>query len=310
MLRYITGRLVQMVITLWVIATITFLMMKAIPGDPFSSDKKLPDEVLRNLRAHYHLDEPVSVQYLMYMKDLITFDLGLSMKYQTRTVNDIIADGFPVSAQLGAQALVVAIIIGFILGMVAALRQNRLTDYAAMVLAVLGISIPSFVLAPLLQKYLGVKWELLPVATWQGFTSTIMPTIALAAFPLATVTRLMRASMVEVLTQDYIRTARAKGLPPGRVILRHTLRNSILPVVTILGPISVGILTGSFVIENIFSMPGIGRYFVDSISNRDYPMIMGVTLFYSALLIFVNFLVDLAYGWIDPRIQLTKKGGR
>lgn len=310
LLRYILGRIVQMVVTLWVIATITFLMMKAIPGDPFSSDKKLPEEVLHNLRAYYHLDEPVSVQYLVYMKDLLTFDLGFSIKDQTRTVNDIIADGFPVSAQLGAQALVVAIIAGVILGAVAALRQNRLTDYASMVMAVLGISIPSFVLAPLLQKYLGVEWELLPVARWEGFTSTIMPTITLAALPLATITRLMRASMVEVLTQDYIRTARAKGLPPGRVILRHTLRNSILPVVTILGPISVGVLTGSFVIENIFSMPGIGRYFVDSISNRDYPMIMGITLFYSALLIFVNFLVDLAYGWIDPRIQITKKGER
>lgn len=308
--RYIIRRLLQMVITLWVIATLTFLMMKAIPGDPFSSEKKLPEQVLKNLMSYYHLDEPIPVQYLIYMKSLIQLNLGPSIKYETRTVNEMISESFPVSAQLGAQALIAAIVTGLLLGAVAALRHNRLIDYGAMFFAVLGISVPSFVLAPLMQKYLAVEWELFPVATWEGWEYSILPSIALAAFPLATVTRLMRSSMVEVLTQDYIRTARSKGLPPYLVVLRHTIRNSILPIVTLIGPLTVGILTGSFVIEKIFSIPGLGKYFVESISNRDYPLIMGVTLFYSSLLISVNFLVDLAYGIIDPRIQLFKKGGK
>jgi ABC-type dipeptide/oligopeptide/nickel transport system permease component len=299
-----------MFITLWVIATVTFIMMKAVPGNPFSSEKNLPPEVLKNLNAFYHLDEPLPMQYLYYMKSLLMLDLGYSIKYDTRTINDIISETFPVSAQLGAQALVVAVTVGLIFGIVAALRKNQLPDYMAMVLAVIGISVPSFVLAPIMQKYLAVQWELLPVATYEGFLSTIMPTIALAAFPLATVTRLMRSSMSEVLSQDYIRTARSKGLPPYLVIWHHTIRNSILPIVTILGPLSVGILTGSFVVESIFSFPGIGKYFVESISNRDYPLIMGVTMFYSSLLIFVNFLVDLTYGIIDPRIKVGKKGGQ
>ncbi len=283
--RYIIRRLLQMVITLWVIATLTFLMMKAIPGDPFSGEKKLPEQVLKNLMAYYHLDEPIPVQYLIYMKSLIQLNLGPSIKYETRTVNEIIFESFPVSAQLGTQSLVIAVVTGLLLGAVAALRHNRMIDYGAMFFAVLGISVPSFVLAPLLQKYLAVEWELFPVATWEGVEYSILPTIALAALPLATITRLMRSSMVEVLSQDYIRTARSKGLPPYLVVLRHTIRNSILPIVTIIGPLPVGILTGSFVIEKIFSIPGIGKYFVESISNRDYPLIMGVTLFYSSLFI-------------------------
>ncbi|MGA8943351.1 MAG: ABC transporter permease [Thermoactinomyces sp.] len=310
MVIYMIKRFFQMILTLWVIATVTFFMMKAVPGDPFSDERKLTDQVLANLRAHYHLDEPIPVQYLNYMVNLLRFDLGPSLKYETRTINQMIAEGFPVSAQLGAQALVCSVIIGLFLGIIAALRQNRMTDYMAMGMAVLGISIPSFVLGPLLQKVLGVEWELLPVATWEGFTSTIMPTMALAALPLATITRLMRSSMVEVLTQDYIRTARAKGLPPFYVISRHTVRNAMLPVVTIIGPLAVGILTGSFVIENIFSIPGIGKYFVESINNRDYSLIMGITLFYSLLLVVVNFVVDLAYKWLDPRIKLGTKEGR
>lgn len=308
MVRYIIERLIHMAITLWLIASLTFLMMKAVPGDPFSSERDLPDQVLRNLRAHYHLDEPLSSQYITYMKNIIRMDLGPSMKYESRTINDIIKEGFPVSAQLGFQALLLAVLVGLIMGTMAGLWQNRWIDYVVMICAVLGISIPSFVLAPLLQKYLGMEWGLLPIATWDGFISTIMPTIALTAMPLATITRLMRSSMVEVLTQDYIRTARAKGLPPQKVLARHSIRNSILPIVTILGPLAVNVLTGSFVVESIFSMPGIGKYFIESITNRDYPLIMGITLFYSVLLIAVNFIVDIAYGWIDPRIKLAKGG--
>ncbi|WP_124727010.1 ABC transporter permease [Staphylospora marina] len=309
MLRTVLNRLVQMGLTLWVIATVTFLMMQAVPGDPFTGERKLPDEVLRNLRAHYHLDEPVPVQYVMYMKNLLTLDLGVSIKYESRTVNDMVKEGFPVSARVGAQALLLSVLVGLFLGTVAALRHNRGLDHTATVLAVLGVSIPGFVLAPLLQRLFGVEWELLPIATYEGAASTILPTAALAAFPLATITRLMRSGMVEVLNQDYVRTARAKGLPPVWVVLRHTVRNAILPVVTVLGPLMVGIMTGSFVIESIFSLPGIGKYFVESVINRDYPLIMGVTMFYSFLLISANFLVDLLYEWIDPRIRLTKKEG-
>jgi peptide/nickel transport system permease protein len=307
MLRYLGQRFVMMLISLWLIATLTFMMMLAVPGDPFTGEKKLPPETLKNLKAAYHLDKSYPEQYLYYMKNLVMLDLGPSIKYTTRTVNEIISEGFPASAQLGVQAIILSLILGLTLGAIAALRQNRIPDYTATVIAVLGVSVPSFVMAPILQKYLGLEWELLPIATWEGFEYSIMPTIALAVLPLAMVTRLMRSSMLEVLNQDYIRTARSKGLSPRRVIIRHTLRNAILPVVTIMGPLTAGILTGSFVIEKIFSIPGIGKYFVDSVTNRDYPVIMGITIFYSAFLILMNFLVDLIYGWIDPRIKVGHK---
>ncbi|OYD08325.1 ABC transporter permease [Paludifilum halophilum] len=307
MLRYIGKRLLIMLITLWLISTLTFILMNSIPGDPFTSEKKLPESTLENLKAQYGLDKPLPMQYVVYMNNLIHGDLGFSIKNVNRSVNDMLADGFPVSAQLGAQAMILAIFAGILMGTVAALRQNRMSDYSLMVLAVIGLSIPNFVIAPLFQKYFGLNWELLPIAGWGNFDQTILPSIALAFTPLALVTRLMRSSMLEVLGQDYIRTARAKGLPPIRVISFHTLRNAIIPVITLIGPLTAAILTGSFVVEKIFSIPGIGKYFVESIINRDYPVIMGATIFFSAFLILMNFLVDLAYGYIDPRIKLGKK---
>ncbi|PTX59330.1 peptide/nickel transport system permease protein/oligopeptide transport system permease protein [Melghirimyces profundicolus] len=305
MSRYIGKRLVLMLVTLWVISTLTFVLMHSIPGDPFSSEKKLPKQTLENLKAKYHLDEPLPVQYVLYMKNLVMFDLGVSIKSETRTVNEYISDGFPVSAELGAYSMILALVLGIGMGVLAAFRQNKLADYNVMVLAVLGLSVPSFVIAPFFQKWFGGDW--LPLMGWGDFKHAILPAVALSFLPLALVTRLMRSSMLEVMGQDYIRTARSKGLPPWRVITRHTLRNAIMPVVTIIGPLAVGILTGSFVIEHIFSIPGIGKYFVDSVLNRDYSLIMGITIFYSALLILVNFLVDLAYGLIDPRIKVGGK---
>ncbi|MCS1351777.1 ABC transporter permease [Mechercharimyces sp. CAU 1602] len=307
MIRYIGKRFIMMAITLWVIATLTFVLMNLIPGDPFTSEKKYSEEILNNLRAEYNLNEPLPTQYVLYLKDLAQFDLGPSIKQASRGVNDLIAEGFPVSAVLGIEAMIIAVIIGLFLGIIASLQQNKPLDYLAMFLAVIGLSVPSFVIAPLFQKYFGVEWELLPLAGWNGFEYTILPAIALSSLPLALVTRLMRSNMLEVLGQDYIRTARAKGLSPYFVVSRHTVRNAILPVVTIIGPLAIGILTGSFVIEKIFAIPGIGKHFVESISNRDYPVIMGMTIFYSALLIMVNFLVDIAYSWIDPRIKLGGK---
>lgn len=307
MWRYIGKRLLLMLLSLWLISTLTFFLMHAIPGDPFTSDRNLPEQTLANLQAQYGLDQPKPVQYLIYMGNLVKLDLGISINDRGRSVNDLLADGFPASAQLGAQALLLATFAGIVMGTVAALRQNRLPDYTLMVLAVLGISIPNFVLAPIMQKYLGLEWDLLPLVGWGEFDQTILPAMALAFSPLALVTRLMRSSMLDVISQDYIRTARAKGLPPWRVVTRHTLRNAIIPVLTVLGPMTATILTGSFIIEQIFSIPGIGAYFVESISNRDYPMIMGTTIFYSAFLVFMNFLVDLTYSLIDPRIKLGSR---
>ncbi len=308
MLRYIGKRFLYMLISLWVIATLTFVMMHLAPGGPFASEKKLPPQIIANLEAHYNLDKPLPVQYALYMKNLIMFDLGPSIKSEARNVNDILADGFPVSAQLGLEAMVIAVLAGLIMGIIASLRHNRVPDYTVMFLAVVGLAVPSFVLAPLFQKYFGLEWSLWPIAGWGSFEDTILPSIALAFTPLALMTRLMRSSMLEVMAQDYIRTARAKGLTPARVITRHAIRNAILPAITIVGPLAVDIVTGSFVIEKIFSIPGIGKYFVDSIFNRDYSVIMGVTIFYSALLLMVNLLVDIAYTWVDPRIKLGGKG--
>lgn len=307
MLRYIGKRFVLMILSLWLIATLTFVLMHSIPGDPFSSDKKLPPQTMANLKAKYGLDKPLPMQYLQYMGNVVTFDLGVSIKSTTRTVNDILRDGFPVSARLGIQSILLALVAGVLMGTVAAMGQNRMPDYILMVLAVIGLSVPNFVLAPFFQKYLGLEWDIFPIAGWGDFDQTIMPSVVLAFSPLALVTRLMRSSMLEVIGQDYIRTARAKGLPPVRVMSRHTLRNAIIPVVTIMGPMTAAILTGSFVVEHIFSIPGIGKYFVESITNRDYPVIMGVTIFFAAFLILMNFLVDLLYGWIDPRIKLGGK---
>ncbi|PSL41366.1 peptide/nickel transport system permease protein [Planomicrobium soli] len=306
---YIVKRFITMLVTIWVIASLTFLIMKLIPGDPFASDADvLPEEVVENMRAKYNLDEPIPVQYVLYLKNLAMLDLGPSIQSETRTVNDLLAAGFPASATLGIQAIIVALIFGLLLGIIAALNHNKFLDYASMVFAIVGISVPSFILAPLLINFFAVKWGILPVASWGSFQHSVLPTLALAVTPLAVVARFMRSSMLEVMNQNYIKTADAKGLSSFKIVVSHGIRNAILPVVSFIGPLFVALITGTFVIEKIFAIPGIGKYFVDSIFNRDYPVIMGTTVFFSTILVVTLFLIDISYRFIDPRIKLTSKG--
>lgn len=301
----------MMLLTLWIITTLTFILMMSIPGSPFNdvSDKTSNEAVQANLESHFNLDKPMIVQYYYYLESIVTLDFGPSIKKPNDTVNDLLGRGFPISFELGIISIIVAIISGIILGVFAALKHNGIIDYLAMSIAVLGISIPNFVLATFLIQQLAVNLELLPVATWKSPSHMILPTIALATGPMAIIARLTRSSMLEVLTQDYIKMARAKGLAPYKIIIKHALKNALMPVVTILGTLLAGILTGTFVIEKIFAIPGMGQYFVESISQRDYPVIMGTTVFYSAFLIIMLFLVDIAYGVLDPRIKLHKEKG-
>jgi len=292
-----------LLLSFWCVVTGTFFLMHAIPGDPFLGEQNVPPEVLASLHAYYGLDQPIHHQYFIFIKKLLHGDLGVSIVYQGRTVGQFIREGFPVSAQLGLQALCLAIPCGILLGTVAALKRGRWQDATAMAIATLGVSVPNFVLSSLLQFLFCLKFSLLPVARWGSFEHTILPTLALAALPTAFIARLTRSNMVEVLAQDYIRTAQAKGLPLFRIALRHGLRNALLPVITYLGPVTTQILTGSFMIERIFAIPGLGQWMIHSISGRDYPMILGLTIFFSACLILTMFLVDLLYALIDPRIR-------
>ncbi|MBB6176738.1 oligopeptide transport system permease protein [Anoxybacillus tengchongensis] len=310
MLRYIGRRLLYMLLSLFLIITATFFLMRAAPGGPFSGEKKLPPEIEKNLNEFYGLDRPWYEQYFDYLTSIAQWDFGPSFKYKGQTVNDLINSGFPVSFFLGMEALLIAVGMGVLLGIIAALNHNKWQDYAAMIFAVLGISVPSFIMASLLQYVLAIKLGVFPVARWESFMHTILPAIALATGPTAFIARLTRSSMLEVLSNDYIRTAKAKGLSRMQITVRHAIRNALLPVVSYLGPLSAGVITGSFVIEKIFGIPGLGSHFVLSISNRDYTVIMGVTVFYSIILLAAILLVDIAYGLIDPRIKLAggKKG--
>lgn len=307
MLPYIIKRLGSMALTLLVIITLTFFLMHSIPGSPFNEERATSEAVQKNLESFYHLDEPLYVQYFLYLQSVVAFDFGPSIKKSSQTVNEMLGRGFPVSFELGMVTLMVAIFSGILLGIIAALRHNGIIDYLAMTIAVVGISVPNFVMATLLIQQLAVTWQVLPVATWTSPKHMVLPTLALATGPMAIIARLTRASMLEVLTQDYIRTAKAKGLSPVKIVFKHALKNALLPVVTILGSLAASILTGTFVIEKIFAIPGMGKYFVESINQRDYPVIMGTTIFYSTVLVVMLFLVDLAYGILDPRIKLHKK---
>lgn len=310
MLAYFIKRFFSILLALWVIVSITFFLMKAIPGDPFTQEKTLPKEILESLYEHYKLNDPWYVQYGNYFKSIVTWDLGPSFKYKSRTVNEIIESGFPISAILGLEALSIAICVGITLGSIAALKQNRWQDYTSMVVAVIGISVPSFILAAFLQYIFSIKLDIFPVARWGTFQQSVLPAISLAALPTAFIARLTRTNMMEVLQMDYIKTARSKGLGQNIVIIKHALRNALLPVVTYLGTLTANVLTGSFIIEKIFGIPGLGQWFINSITNRDYTVIMGITVFYSVLLLSAIFFVDIAYGFIDPRIKLNKKAVR
>lgn len=309
MVRYLLRRVGAMIVALFFIVTLTFFMMKAIPGGPFTTEKKLPPAIEKNINEKYRLNDPWYIQYKDYLIRTAKFDFGPSFKYETRTVNKIIQDGFPVSAKLGTVAVLIALVSGLILGITSALKQNKIQDYLAMVIATIGFSVPSFVTAFVLMYVFAYKWRWFPPAMWGTWQHMVLPAVALAFLPTAVIARLMRSSMVEILQQDYIKTARAKGLQERVIIYRHAVRNAIMPVVTYLGPLVAAILTGSFVIEYIFTIPGLGRYFVMSIQNRDYTVIIGTTVFYSIFLMVMNLIVDLLYAAIDPRVKLTDGKG-
>lgn len=282
--------------------------MQAAPGGPFASERKLPPEIEAQMNEAYGLNDPIHVQYFDYLVRAITLDFGPSFKYVGQEVTDIIARSFPYSLILGVEAILLALSFGVLLGVIAALKHNKFGDYVAMVIAVLGISVPSFIMATILQYIFAIKLQALPVARFESFAHTILPAVALATTPLAFIARLMRSSMLEVLNADYIKTARSKGLSNRVVTYKHGLRNAILPVVSYLGPLVVSILTGSFIIEKIFGIPGLGNEFVVSVTNRDYTVIMGTTVFFSVLLLVSILIVDLIYGLVDPRIKVTEKG--
>jgi oligopeptide transport system permease protein len=305
-LKYVLRRFVYMLITLWVIITATFFLMKLLPGNPFGEvAAKLPPENLKILREQYGLDKPEWQQYLQYMGHAIQGDLGVSYQFPTRTVVSVIKQSFPASLELGIESLIFAVIVGLLLGIVAALKHNKWGDYTAMFIALIGISVPAFVIAPLMSYLFGNYWHILPAGLWKGPEYRIMPALALSFGTIAILARMMRASMLEVSSLDYIKTAKSKGLSIRKVVTTHMLRNAILPVVTILGPIAVNVITGTLIIETVFSVPGLGYQFVSSITTLDYTMITGLTIFYAAILIVVMFLTDIAYGFIDPRIRMS-----
>ena len=305
-IRFLVKKVLYMLASLWIVITLTFFLMKALPGDPFSEEQPLPKEIHEALLSYYGLDQPLWKQYTTYIYSISRGDLGPSYKYKNRTVNEIIKEYFPVSAYLGIEALLLAIGTGVLLGTLAALKENRWQDHLTILFTALGVSIPSFILAALLQYVFALKWHLLPLARWETFAHTILPAITLALLPTAFITRLMRASMIEVLKCDYIKTAKAKGLSMNTILRRHALKNASLPTLSYLGQLITNVLTGSFIIEKIFSIPGLGQWFVNSVNNRDYSVIMGLTIFYSVLLMLIILLIDIAYGFLDPRIQLEK----
>ncbi|CAM3456990.1 ABC transporter permease [Hydrogenibacillus schlegelii] len=305
MLRYVLEKFFLMLFTLFVIATLTFFMARALPGGPYQNPEKLTPQVKALFDMKYGLSDPLPIQYLRYLNNLLHGDLGHSFKYLNQSVNGIIAQTFPVSARLGLQALLFALPLGLAFGIVAALFRGRLPDYVLVFIAVLGVSIPNFVLAGFMQYWLGVQWKVLPVARWGTFQHTIMPSLALGIGILALITRLMRTSMLDVLGSDYLRTARAKGLSPTAVVVRHGIRNALLPIITIVGVLMVDLITGSIIIEQIFVIPGMGKHYVNSINTNDYMLIMGLTIFYSALLVLAIFITDVLYGVVDPRIRVA-----
>ncbi len=306
--KYILKRIFYMIITLFLIATITFFLMKLLPGSPYANEENLTDAQLQIMNAKYGLDKPVWMQYLIYLGGLVRLDLGMSFQYNS-TVLNLLSSRVGPSFQIGLQALIFGMGMGTLLGLVAAMKQNTIVDTGATFFAIIGRSVPSFVFAVILQLVFGVIFPILPIALWnQGFISSILPTLALSISPVADSARFIRTEMVEVLQSDYMELARAKGLSRMEVVMKHGVRNALIPLVTIAGPMLVGLMTGSMVIENIFAIPGIGEQFVKSILTNDYPTIMGVTMMYSFLLVVTILIVDLLYGFIDPRIRLTQGG--
>ncbi len=309
MFKYVVKRLFYAFLTLFVLVSLTFFMMRLLPGDPFIGEKAIPETTMKALNVKYGLDKPMIVQLLMYIQHIIQGDLGTSIHY-VRPVTSIIAQAFPYSFDLGIRSLLFATIMGVLLGIVASVKRGTKWDTLSMVIAVIGVSVPSFIMGTLLQYFLGLRlYELthihfFPITGWDSFSQKILPAFALSFGSLATISRLMRTSMLDVLGQDYIKTAKSKGLSQKKIIWKHAVRNAIMPVVTVLGPISAAVLTGAFVVENIFGIPGMGKFFVLSIKSSDYTMIAGTTLFYGSFLVIANLIVDLLYVFIDPRVSL------
>ena len=304
MAKYLIKRVIYLFITLFIIASLTFFLMKFLPGSPFQNEEKLTEDQRVMLDQKYGLDQPIPVQYAYYMMNIAKGDLGVSFQFDNQPVTKLLMNRMGPSLQLGFQAMFIGTIIGILLGVLAAMFQNTWIDYGSTFLAVLGKSIPSFVFAALMQYVIGVKLGWLPVASWNGFASSIMPTIALAIFPIATAARFMRTELIEVFGSDYITLAKAKGNSRMEVSFKHAIRNGLIPLVTVLGPMAVGLMTGSMVVEKIFAIPGIGEQFVKSIMTNDFPIIMGTTIFFAFLLTVIILIVDILYGIIDPRIRL------
>lgn len=303
MIALLAKRFVHGLIVLWFVATLTFLALRVAPGGPFDSERKLPPEVIANLEAKYHLDETVARQYLRYLSGVARGDFGPSYKYLDRGVSQIIAETLPTSALLGALALIFAALVAFPIGLFAAYYRGSLVDRICLFLATLGISLPNFILGALLIWTMALELGWLQAGRWDDWSSVILPTITLGAAPAAYLAALLRSTLIETLGEDFVRTARAKGLKESAVVMKHALSHSLIPVLTVMGPLAAALLTGSFVVEYVFAIPGMGRFFITAVTDRDYPLIMGVTLIYTALLVCANFVVDLLYGCVDPRIR-------
>ncbi|HOX32442.1 MAG TPA: oligopeptide ABC transporter permease OppB [Spirochaetales bacterium] len=307
MTRFVIRRLLSLIPTLFLIITFAFIIVRVAPGGPFASEKKLPPEIMANILKKYHLDEPLPKQYLRYLNEILHGDLGPSFRYKDYSVNELIGQALPASMLLGFLSLVVALALGLSVGIISSLKQNSWVDYSAMSLAVIGISVPLFVIGPVIKLILAIKLKWLPTSGWlggrNGILVLIMPIITLSFPYFASIARLMRSSMLEVLRSDYVRTARAKGLKESTVVLKHVLKGAMLPVISYLGPAFAGIITGTVVVETIFTIPGLGRFYIQAATNRDYTLIMGDVIVFSVILVLMNFLVDIIYGFLDPRIS-------
>ncbi|EAC8115245.1 ABC transporter permease [Listeria monocytogenes] len=308
MVKYTLKRVLYMLITLFIIASVTFVLMKFLPGTPYRNQEKLSDEQVHMMNEKYGLNDSIPVQYFNYMTGLVKGDLGVSFQLDNRPVSEILSALIGPSVQLALEAMAFGVIFGILLGVIAAMYQNRWPDYTSTFIAILGKSVPSFVFATVLQYWLGAKLQIFPVAGWGTFADTILPAFALAMFPLATAARFMRTELIDVFASDYVLLAKAKGNSRTEVAVKHAIRNALIPLITVLGPLSVALMTGSLVIENIYSIPGIGSQFVSSIQTNDYPVIMGTTILFAVMLVFVILVVDILYGLIDPRIRVS--GGR
>lgn len=304
MIRRLFKSIFTMFVVLWLVATLTFVLLRMVPGGPFDAEKNLPPEIVANIKAKYHLDKPLIEQYGLYLNRLMGGDLGVSYKYVDRSVNDILASAFPVSCVLGIVALTIAIGVGVPLGTLAALNRGTWVDSVCIFISTFGVSVPGFVVGAILILIFGLSLKVLPVALWESGWHVILPAVTLAFGPAAYLSRLTRASVLEVLDKDWVRTARSKGMPYRQTVFRHILRNALVPVATVLGPLTAIVITGSFVVEYIYAIPGMGRFFVTAVSNRDYDLVIGTALVFAALLVIANCLVDLLYQILDPRISL------